>query len=464
VISEETLLISQSMAVNVLLSWVRLRSNPADEVSRKVILDYFRTDEQDPYDWDQSGLKKPINDFVEQINKDKYSFSFERFIKLKLYDAAEYTIGSFGITADLCPYISGLLEEIIKYTRDRASDDNGFLSYWEEVKERRSICLTSKTNAVEVMTIHKAKGLEFPVVIFPFAEAKIYSTQPATHWLKVSQGEFEGFSSLLVGLNKDFSETSDENLSIYESARETQALDSLNTLYVAMTRSEKELHILSYKPKKLSNTYADLFVEFVNKNDLTQRADHQYISGEFSTNKARSLQDQSIKTVKWIVNPKVDATFRTTRSHLNQDKNNAVDFGYVFHEIMARIYVKTDVEEAVQFAHSQGSIGTDQIKQLQNVIDQLVHHKELENFFNTNNTQYNERTLLTPDGPQLRPDCFVVLPNKSVAVLDYKTGKPRPEHKDQLQEYASFFEKLGYQISQKTIVYVDQKVSLEHIY
>ena len=177
-----------------------------------------------------------------------------------------------------------------------------------------------------------------------------------------------------------------------------------------------------------------------------------------------SHQAQPIKTVKWIVNPNVDATFRTTSSLLNQDKNNAVDFGYIFHEIMARIYVKTDVEEAVQFAHSQGSIATDQIKQLQNVIDQLVHHKELENFFNTNNTQYNERTLLSPDGSQLRPDCFVVLPNKSVAVLDYKTGKPRPEHKDQLKEYASFFEKLGYQISQKTIVYVDQKVSLEHIY
>ena len=81
-----------------------------------------------------------------------------------------------------------------------------------------------------------------------------------------------------------------------------------------------------------------------------------------------------------------------------------------------------------------------------------------------NNAQYNERTLLHPDGSQLRPDCFVVLPNKAVAVLDYKTGKPRPEHKDQLIEYASFFEKLGYQITQKTIVYVDQKVSLEHIY
>ena len=301
-------------------------------------------------------------------------------------------------------------------------------------------------------------------MIFPFAETKIYSTQPITHWLHVSESEFVGFSSLLVGLNKDFSETSDENHAIYEAARETQALDALNTLYVAMTRPEKELHIVSYEPKKISNTYADLFVEFVKTNSLPQLGDHQYISGELLINNASSPLDHLTKTVKWIVNPNVDAIFRKNQAFRAQDKNNAVDFGYVFHEIMARIYVKTDVEEAVQFAHSRGYIRIDQLNQLQNVIDELVHHTELENFFNPNYTQYNERTLLCPKGSPLRPDCFVLLPNKAVALLDYKTGKPRPEHKGQLLEYASFFEKLGHQITQKTIVYVDQKVSLEHIY
>ena len=464
VISAETLLLSQSAKVNVLLSWIRLRSNQTDEVSRKVILDYFRTDEKDPYDWDRSGLKKPIKGFVEQINNDKYAFSYNRFAKANLYEAVEYTIGVFGMTANICPYLSGFLEEIIEHTSRKATSDKEFLYHWEEVKGRRSISLTSKNNAVEVMTIHKAKGLEFPVVIFPFAETKIYSNQPTTHWLDVSQGEFAGFSSLLVGLNKEFSETSDENQAIYEAARETQALDALNTLYVAMTRPEKELHIVSYDPKKTSNTYADLFVEFVNTNGLPQRGDNQHISGELSTNKASSPPDQLTKTANWIVNQKVDATFRKSNLFGSQDKNNAVDFGRAFHEIMARIYVKTDVVEAIQFAHNQGNIGADQIDQAENVIYSLVQHKELESFFNPNNTNYNERTLLRPEGSPLRPDRFVVLPNKSVSVLDYKTGKPRPEHKDQLLEYASFFEKLGYQITQKTIVYVDQKVSLEHIY
>ena len=463
VISAETLLLSQSTKVNVLLSWIRLRTNPFDEVSRKIILDYFRTDEHDPYDWDQSGLKKPIKEFVEQINNHKHTFSYKRFIKANLYEAVEHIIDAFGMTTNLCPYLSGFLEEIIEHTSDKATSDKGFLSHWTQVKDRRSIRLTSKNNSVEVMTIHKAKGLEFPVVIFPFAESKIYSTQPTTYWLDVSKSEFAGFSSLPIGLNKEFSETSDENRAIYEATREIQALDALNTLYVAMTRSEKELHVISYDPKKQSDTYADLFVEFVNTNDLLMRGNHQHIIGDLSTNKAISTTDQPSKLPKWIVNPNVDATFRKSNQLGIREKSKAVDYGYAFHEIMARIYVKTDVEEAVKYAYSQGKIAEKQCEQISNLINQLVQHKELENFFNPNNTQFNERSLLRPGGTTLRPDSFVLLPSREVAVLDYKTGKPRSEHKDQILEYASFFEKIGHPIIQKTIVYVDQKVSLQHI-
>jgi hypothetical protein len=231
-----------------------------------------------------------------------------------------------------------------------------------------------------------------------------------------------------------------------------------------MTRPEKELHIVSYDPKKISNTYADLFVEFVNANDLSQRSYNQYISGQLSTNQSTLQPVKLTKSVKWIGNPNVDFTFRKSNSFGNQDKNNAVDFGYAFHEIMARIYMKTDIEDAIQFAHSQGIIATEHLDKLLNTINELVNHKELNSFFNPNFTQFNERTLLQPKGSPLRPDCFVVLPNKEVAVLDYKTGIPRPEHKDQLLQYTSFFEKLGYNITQKTIVYVNKKVSLEHIY
>ena len=98
--------------------------------------------------------------------------------------------------------------------------------------------------------------------------------------------------------------------------------------------------------------------------------------------------DQLTKTAKWILNPNVDATFRKSNLFGGRDKNNAVNFGYAFHEIMARIYVKTDVEEAIQFVHNQGQIRISQLDQLLNLINQLVHHPELEIFLTpiTSNT------------------------------------------------------------------------------
>lgn len=462
VISAETLLLSQSKKVNVLLSWLQLRINQNDEEARKVILDYFHTDDQDQFIWDREGLKKPIHQFVKQINGDQFDFSFEIFQQKGIYEAVEYTIDALDMATALCPYISGFLEEIIEFTRNTATDDKGFLSHWEMIKDKRSVRLTSKNNAVEVMTIHKAKGLEFPVVIFPFAETTIVSSKPTTHWIDVPQELFAGFSSLLVGLNKDFSETSDSNHAIYEAVKETQALDALNTLYVAMTRPENELHIISHSQLNNSKSYADLFWEFVNNNDLPKLKENQFISGKLTTSQIISAASKPTKATTWITNASVATTIRKSQQSKSQD--NGVDFGYVFHEIMSRIYVKTDVEDAIQYAYNQGNISIDQVGELTKLIDELVNHNELGHFFNSKGTQYNERTLFSTEGISLRPDCFVVLPNKEAAILDYKTGKPKPAHEDQLNEYASLLEKLGYTVKKKTIVYISKTVSLKHIY
>ena len=462
VISAETLLLSQSRKVNVLLSWLQLRINQNDEEARKVILDHFLTEDKDQFIWDREGLKNSIHQFVKQINGDQYDFSFERFLQKGIYEAVEYTIDTLNMTTSLCPYMSGFLEVIIEFTRDKATDDRGFLSHWEMIKDKRSVRLTSKSNAVEVMTIHKAKGLEFPVVIFPFAETKIVSSKPKAFWIDVPQDDFAGFCSLLVGLNKDFSETSDSNHAIYMAVKETQALDALNTLYVAMTRPENELHIISHSQLNNSRSYADLFWEYVNKNDLPKQKENQFICGKLTTSQKASAELKPTKGTKWITNASVATTI--CRSHQSKNQDNAVDFGYVFHEIMSRIYVKTDVEDAIQHAYNQGNIGIDQVDVLTKLIYELVNHNELGHFFNSKGIQYNERTLLSPEGISLRPDCFVLLPNKQAAILDYKTGKPRSSHKDQLNEYASLLEKLGYTVRGKTIVYISKTISLKHIY
>ena len=95
---------------------------------------------------------------------------------------------------------------------------------------------------------------------------------------------------------------------------------------------------------------------------------------------------------------------------LEARQNNAVNFGYAFHEIMARIYVKTDVEEDT---HNQGQIRISQLDQLLNLINQLVHHPELESSL----TPITSNTMKEPFTPRwfaIATRLLVVLPNNAL--------------------------------------------------
>ena len=50
------------------------------------------------------------------------------------------------------------------------SSISDFLDYWEKVGFEKSIPSPEGEQAVRIITIHKSKGLEFPVVIYPFAD------------------------------------------------------------------------------------------------------------------------------------------------------------------------------------------------------------------------------------------------------------------------------------------------------
>ena len=93
----------------------------------------------------------------------------------------------------------------------------------------------------------------------------------------------------------------------------------------------------------------------------------------------------------------------------------------------------------------------------------IVSMPELRDFFEVGAQKYHERTLFAPDGTQLRPDSFVILPNGKVSILDYKTGSPHIEHKKQLHTYAKYLNEMGHEIEGLFLLYVGNMLKLEQI-
>ena len=92
------------------------------------------------------------------------------------------------------------------------------------------------------MTIHKSKGLEFPVVIFPFAEENYSSRKGDKIWLDSQTDEFE-FDKFLIDKSGKVNDYGDAAKEVYSKKQQEDLLDNINVLYVALTRAEEQLHI-----------------------------------------------------------------------------------------------------------------------------------------------------------------------------------------------------------------------------
>jgi len=78
----------------------------------------------------------------------------------------------FSLNVPANPYIQFFLDHVLKFSRNNTASRTGFLEWWDDHKDSLSVIVPQGMNAVNIMTIHKAKGLQFPAVILLFIRRK----------------------------------------------------------------------------------------------------------------------------------------------------------------------------------------------------------------------------------------------------------------------------------------------------
>ena len=468
IISSETMLINNSEAVRLTNNILKLLVNPNHLEVRVDVLHYLanRFKVKNKHDFISQHLKLNTQAFFEGFKLFDIYFNAQELTQLSLYDTVESIARSFKLTEDSDAFIQFYLDLVLEYSQKNITDISGFLEYFDNKKEKLSIVSPNNQDAVQIMTIHKSKGLEFPVVIFPFADLEIYREKEPQEWLPIDPKQFNGFSKTLINFNSDVENFGDAGQLIYNQHKAEQELDNINLLYVALTRPIEQLYIITKFEKtiKEANSFSKLFQSYLQTQHLFNDNQTLYTFGD---------QKQTLKPEKEAASTEISKQFISvdkkdhnikiiTKSGYLWDTNqqDAIEKGNIIHDIMADIITEKDIPFAINNALDNGLINEEQSKKITKTINQIIFHDQLKSYYTDAFTIYNERDILTTNAEVIRPDRLAIK-NKKAVIIDYKTGLPNPKYEHQLALYEAHLKDMGYTVSEKILVYINQNIKIE---
>ena len=472
IISSETLLLKNNAKINFIIDVLHIIQNANDEEKRFEVL-YFLYAHLQVKTPKHAFFKKHIkltNAIIfEDLKSYGISFNFSIFQQVPFYEKIEEIIRGFNLVDSSNAYVQFFLDVVLEQQR-KVTDIGDFLEFWELKKDKLSIVASENENAVQVMTIHKSKGLEFPVVIFP-CDVEIYRQISPKIWFDDLPEDYQ-FKELLVDYKKDLSLINARGLEIYNQQREELELDNFNLLYVSLTRAVEQLHVIT--EKKISakgaenvNYYSGIFINYLKEQNLWQEDLLAYTFGNIDRiQKKEAASSLTEIHEKFISTPwqEHNIVLLASASKLwNTAQGEAIDFGNIFHEILSKIITNKDVDNIVTQYHQQGLIDEVQLKVIKEAMHSVVNHSELKSYFSEEVTVFNEREIVDIDNQVVIPDRLVFNAQNEVTIIDYKTGNPSKEHHQQLLKYEKVLKSMHFKVAKKLLVYMNALIEVVEV-
>ena len=470
VISSESLLLEQSTEIRFVLNFLRFIGDTKHPQYRFKIIEFLAAqrgvkNKQHISSEEVSEMcKKSPGRFLSFIALYIPDFNVDKWRRFSLLNLCHKITQSFQLEKTASAYVPFFLDVVLEFSNKHAQDLYGFLNYWEERAGKLSVAVPEQVNAVQVMTIHKSKGLEFPAVIFPFANWDATTERDAKSWIEINEPELKGLSSALIPLSSKLNLGNKKLQSLYEEHKTKVVLDNLNMLYVALTRPKSRLHIFtSNKEKKKNlNLYFDTYLK---DKGLWVDGKKKYVLGKRLVQKNKNTAENNyIKTVeplKGLGGLKISRESPKMWDVKNPEGGS--DKGRKVHEVLSYIKERKDLGGAIKRAIREGLISNLEKEEIEVLVKRLIEHPKMERYFYPGLTVKNEEDILLRNAKVLRPD-RLVFDGEGVTVIDYKTGRVLDQHTEQVLSYKSTLEEMGYQVKCCVLAYVnDEGVTVKQI-
>ena len=451
VLSQDSLSIDNSEKIELLINLIKLKDNNSNQEARAILIGNFANlvKPKDLFVFYKENLNNELKRFLKNLN----IFSLYKAFEISFLESVDFFIKELQMDlSNTDPYILFFREVIFEQVSQNKNNEKEFLVFWKQNSTKIKIPSGSSKNAVQVLTIHKAKGLEFPVVIYPFVDSVTHRNSGKRNWLPVFEENLS--KNILIPFNENFREYSDSFQKEYDSISSNEELDNLNLLYVALTRAVDELHMISEYPKiKSINSHNQIIRTFL-EDSARWKEDHNKYNWGKPIHKEKSKKNEPTPFFKG---------YETKYFQPNPDKkfsNEKIIFGNVFHDFMSNIEFETDyIKEKNELKLSRSVDKTIKNKVIK-LSKSVIEHPDLNEYFSKSNLVYCEQEIFTESNKIIKPDRLVFLDSNRVVIIDYKTGEKSKKDQKQILKYQKTLENMGFKLEASLLVYVENTIDI----
>ncbi len=340
--------------------------------------------------------------------------------------------------------------EIIHSAGERGSATlSTFLEYWLKHGTDEKAPMPTNINAVQIMTIHKSKGLQFKVVIIPWTSfnQKENHLPPVTH-------EVQGLNVIAPRCT--------QMGDVYYKAQMDAALESLNTLYVACTRAEEELHIFNTHTPYMLRMRRNLACGLLEllpwaelelpvqigtaKDDSKQALTAELLENiELNDSHMEAQAISLLRPMEWLPRLKI---FRNPLQELIlTPRLRGLLTHHCLEQFQSTGHAQQDAVRAVELGLRTFALPITKSDALRDeLITALSWYAKLPEVWTVQGLA--EQSIMDAEGNVLRVDLLLPPQGKhGWRVIDFKTGQVDPKHLEQMRNYMKLLDDLPNEMS-----------------
>jgi len=272
--SEDSLTLASSEQVQLLVALMHFLYQPDNRLVRYQLLFLYHrivchqaTDEALARQIDERVRTDEAEQLLRYLSPlDREPLELGALTQLSVYELAEKLSLYFDLFNEEgnCAYLFRFFDEILTFSARHGGHLADFLNHWQTAQHTVSVAAPAQSDAVTITTVHKAKGLEYPVVLIPFANWSFKPKTGDTLWMDLSVLEDQPFlttdrpdgqtlrlrtASVTLGSKLEYTPLSAQ----YREEVYRTFVECMNLLYVALTRPTDRLYLLAHKKGYVNN-------------------------------------------------------------------------------------------------------------------------------------------------------------------------------------------------------------------